>query len=381
MDIRDRKALAFSALQRLWVAYEPAYAENQWQKAFAFAALPEEQRTPGHWYRYQQDERGFIECGATGDEGAFHTELPSGIDPGSVIVVVRQEGFPSLFDRMKALIFEVEQDPGPGLHLLLEEMEELRGPSHTGRMKVEIASGGREALHGGIHELAGFLDSKLQQLSTEGLNRNRVTGVEVAALMLMTALVRNLADAVPPPPSNLLYKLFDPSGVLSLDEMTVRFIGDCFQAGMGEAACAALDQIRKGGDATLAIARDLQPGDMHPGLYLDSYYACLQQAGIRFLAARWGWLGAVMSAGREDGARGRFEKRGNAAEEKFVRTNMALLYAVQDLDGSRYREKQRAIREAREAGMPAQAEAVLFNVFDSQMFYPKALRDVLSENA
>jgi hypothetical protein len=120
---------------------------------------------------------------------------------------------------------------------------------------------------------------------------------------------------------------------------------------------------------------------MHPGLYLDAYYAGLQQAGIRFLAVRWGWLSALMFGGLTDEDRERFTKRANSAEEKLVRMNSALMYAVQDLDGSRYREKQKVIREAREAGLAAKADAVLFNVFDSQMFYPKALRDVLNNGA
>ena len=57
------------------------------------------------------------------------------------------------------------------------------------------------------------------------------------------------------------------------------------------------------------------------------------------------------------------------------------MYAVKDLDGSRYRDQQRLIREARAAGDEKKADAVLNNVFDSQIFYPLALKDVMSKGA
>jgi hypothetical protein len=380
MEIWDRKALAFAALQRLWVAYEPEFAENQWQEAFAFGALSDQQRAPGHWYRHE-GQSGYIQYYAVGDQGEFHAELPAGIDQSSIVVIPRIEGIPSIYDRIKGLLLETSPTPGPAVQSMLDDMDELRGPAHARRIKFEISSGGSESLHAGKDALIGFLNDKLQKLSTEGLGQSRITGFEVAALMLLDSLSRQLAAATPAPPSSLIYKMFDPTGVPSLPEMTARFIADCFKAGMGQAASAAFDQIRKGGDGTLAAARDMTPGDMHPGLYLDAYYAGLQQAGIRFLAVRWGWLSALMFGGLTDEDRERFTKRANSAEEKLVRMNSALMYAVQDLDGSRYREKQKVIREAREAGLAAKADAVLFNVFDSQMFYPKALRDVLNNGA
>jgi hypothetical protein len=57
------------------------------------------------------------------------------------------------------------------------------------------------------------------------------------------------------------------------------------------------------------------------------------------------------------------------------------MYAVKDLDGSKYREQQQAIRDARAAGDEKKAAAVLANVFDSQIFYPEALKDGMSKGA
>jgi hypothetical protein len=262
---------------------------------------------------------------------------------------------------------------------MIDDLDELQGPSHASRIKLKIAGEGVGLLR--EDAISSFLDDNLKKLSTEGLNQSGITGFEVAALMLLDSLVGQLAAAKPAPPSNLIGKMFDPTGVPSLPEMTSRFIHDCFKAGMGGAADAAFEQIRKGGDATLAAARDMPVGNMHPGLYLDSYYAGLQQAGIRFLAVRWAYLSALTFAGLQDEERKRFEKCANSAEEKFVRTSTALMYAVKNLDGSRYREQQREIREAREIGAAEKASALLFNVFDSQMLYPKALRDVLNGGA
>lgn len=65
----------------------------------------------------------------------------------------------------------------------------------------------------------------------------------------------------------------------------------------------------------------------------------------------------------------------NAVEEKLVRCETAIMYAVKDLDGSRYREKQQAIRDAKAAGNDDAASAVLKNATDSQLFYPNAVKE------
>jgi len=176
----------------------------------------------------------------------------------------------------------------------------------------------------------------------------------------------------------LIPKMFDGSGVSSLPEMTARFIHDCYAAGMGNAASQAIDDIRVGGDATLEASRSLQPGELDPGVYLDTYYAGLQQAALRFLAVRWGWQSVLVFAGLSNEDRKRSEKRVNSAEEKLVRCQTALMYAVKDLDGSKYREQQQALRDARAAGDEKKAAAILSNVFDSVFFYPQALKEVMS---
>lgn len=343
--------------------------------------LPEELKTPGRWYQHEGD-RGYIEYYPSGDAGEFHAELPAGIDAASVVVIPKVAGFPSIYDRMKSLLMDTAAVRGEAnVQRMITDMDELRSAMHASRIKFMIAGEAFGSLASGKQAIADYLGEKLQALSTVELQRNRVTGFEAAAVMLLYSLFRKLVTATPTAPANLIPKMFDSSGVSSLPEMTARFIHDCYEAGMGDAANQAIDDIRIGGDATLAASRSMLPGDLDPGVYLDSYYAGLQQAALRFLAVRWGWQSVLVCVGLSDEDRQRAEKRVNSVEEKLVRCETALMYAVKDLDGSKYREQQQAIRDARAAGDEKKAAAVLANVFDSQIFYPEALKDGMSKGA
>jgi len=381
MDPFQRKALAYTALQRLWVNLDPESAEIRWQQEFAFMNLPDALKTPGTWYQHE-GEAGFIEYYPSGDAGEFHAELPAGIDPASIVVIPKVAGFPPIYDRMKGLLLETVAVQGEAnVQRMIADMDELRGSSHAGRIRSMISGDGFTALMAGKQAIADFLGSKLQAFSTVELQRNRVTGFEAGTVLLLYSLFRQLVTASPAAPANLFPKMFDPSCVPSLPEMTSRFIHDCFAAGMGEAANQAIDDIRIGGDATLAASRALLPGDLDPGIYLDSYYAGLQQAALRYMAVRWGWQSVLVFAALSPEDRQRAEKRVNAVEEKLVRCETALMYAVKDLDGSRYRDYQHSVRDARAAGDEKKAEAILANIFDSQFFYPNALKEIMSNHA
>jgi len=74
----DPQARAYAALQRYYVLIDPGSAENGWQEEHRFAALPQAQRTPGHWYR-NAGEAGFIHYKLDGS-GQFHETLPAGVE-------------------------------------------------------------------------------------------------------------------------------------------------------------------------------------------------------------------------------------------------------------------------------------------------------------
>jgi hypothetical protein len=151
-----------------------------------------------------------------------------------------------------------------------------------------ISSGGRRALLGSALEdkrqdIAKFLSAELKQVSPDFLDRSWVTGFEVAALTLLDALAQQFAVTEPSPPPVPMEKMFDAWGLPSLQEMTERFIHECFLAGIGDIVEEALVQTRKEGDTRLANARSMQPKEpdfeeMQVAEFLDSSYAELQQA-------------------------------------------------------------------------------------------------------
>ncbi len=149
----------------------------------------------------------------------------------------------------------------------------------------------------GKQAIADYLAEKLKAFSSVDLQQNKVSGFEAAAVMLLYSLFRQLVTATPPAPANLIPKMFDPTGVISLPEMTSRFIHDCFAAGMGDAANQAIDDIRIGGDATLADARAMQLGDLNPSVYMDNYYAGVRRAALRFLAVHCGLQSVLVWGG------------------------------------------------------------------------------------
>jgi hypothetical protein len=377
----QRKALAWGALQRFWVTVDPESAEIRWQEEFAFMNLPAELKTPGSWFRHQ-DDTGYIQYYPSGDAGEFHEQLPAGIDPASVVVIPKVSGFPSAYDRLKGLLLDNVAALGEGnVQRMIADMDELRSPGHAVRILRTIAGDSMDARKSGRQAVADYLAQKYQALSTVDLRENKATGFEAAALILLHSIHQQLMAADPPPPATLFSKMFDVSGVRSLADMVARFIHDCHKAGMGAAVSQAIDNIRIGGDGTLEAARSSLQGELDPGVYMDFYYAGLQQAALRFLAARWGWQSVLTFGGLSDEDRQRAEKRLNSVEEKFVRCEWALLYAVRDLDGSQYREKQQAIHEARAAGDQEKADHILRNVFDSWCYYPRAVKEVMSKGA
>ena len=377
----QQQAFAYTALQRLWVTLDPASAELRWQQEFAFFQLPDALKAPGHWYRHQ-DSSGYIHYLPSGDAGEFLTELPAGLDPASVVVIPRVSGFPSIAHQMKTILLATVAVQGEAnVQRMVADIDELKSATHAGRVKSLFAGEGFSLQVSGKEAVAAFLAQQSQAFSTSELQANRVTGFEAAAVMLLHAIHRQLLTASPAPPANLFSKMFDPTGVTSLPEMAARFIHDCYASGMADAVDQAIDNIRIDGDATLTASRALPQNGLDAGVYLDSYYAGLQQAAVRYFAVRWAWQSVLVVAGLSGQQRQRAEKRVNAVEEKLVRCETAIMFSVRNLDGSRYREQQHQIRDAKAAGDDKKAAALLANAFDSQLFYPEAVKAGMLQSA
>ncbi len=81
----EGKVHRYNAYLRLYVALSPQHGELGWQRTQWFEALPEEQKQPGHWYRYEGFE-GLTEVRVDGS-GEWHKDgkLPQGVDPKTVV--------------------------------------------------------------------------------------------------------------------------------------------------------------------------------------------------------------------------------------------------------------------------------------------------------
>lgn len=376
MNPWDPPALVYAALQRFYVLEDPASAEKAWQQRHRFDALPKELKTPGCWYRYE-GEAVFIEYKPDGS-GQFHQRLCEGIDPQSVVVIPMGSKIPGLLDRLTGMLRICSPD---GLtaqaQLMIDDLTALADSKHAATVARQVSGDAFSLFPSGVAALLEYLDQKLDWMAGEGIGNSKVTGLDVAAMFLMNSVAHQITSGSEAPPLALLYKMFDSSGVPSLAEMIARSIRDCFAHGLGEKAIAAIKEVRKGADGTLKVARERIPEWQHPGVDLDRYYNALHQAGIRFLAARWGYQSANVVGSLSAADRAEFDKRVNTAEEKLVRVATALFYAITDLDGTRLREKQGLIRELRAAGKANEVDRVLGDLIDSQLFYPPYLRNIL----
>lgn len=260
---------------------------------------------------------------------------------------------------------------------MIDDLTALADSKHAATVARQVSGDAFSLFPSGVAALLEYLDQKLDWMAGEGIGNSKVTGLDVAAMFLMNSVAHQITSGSEAPPLALLYKMFDSSGVPSLAEMIARSIRDCFAHGLGEKAIAAIKEVRKGADGTLKVARERIPEWQHPGVDLDRYYNALHQAGIRFLAARWGYQSANVVGSLSAADRAEFDKRVNTAEEKLVRVATALFYAITDLDGTRLREKQGLIRELRAAGKANEVDRVLGDLIDSQLFYPPYLRNIL----
>jgi hypothetical protein len=376
----DPQARAYAALQRYYVLIDPGSAENGWQEEHRFAALPQAQRTPGHWYR-NAGEAGFIHYKPDGS-GQFHETLPAGVDPNDVLVIPANARVPSMFDYLTGMLRGlVRTETSPEVKAMIADLTELSSPGHASRLAREVAGEGAELVRAGTDAVLSYLDQRLARMAGTGLVSSKVTGFDVAGMMLMNAVAHQVAAAKDAQETTLFRRMFDPSGVPSVAEMAARLIHDCFAQGRGEQVGIAIKAVRKGGDGTLQLAREQRPDGEHRGLDLDGYYDALQQAGIRFLAAWWGHQSALQVSTLSESDRATMEKTANAVEEKLIRVKTALMYAIKDLDETRLREKRALIGDFVAKGQPDQADLVLFDVIDSQLFYPPWFRAVLKDTA
>lgn len=364
-----------NAMMRFYVSHSPAAAEAIWQSRQQFERLPEEKKQFGHWYRYP-GPGGLIEVRTDGS-GQWHANdsLPEGTDPSLVVDVPAGEPVPTLMDTMAAIVREYPKEVPEAAQVaaIPDRFEDLGLPDRAMRMVM-----GFQQTLASIPADAGkqlqWLHHTSRQMVEEDLVAGKVTGDEVAGVLVITAIGEAIGPANPK--CAAILKMITGWKVVALDELAMAFVEGCWHFGMVDTATTALDAVRSAGEDRLQTALEgaylNEPGER----VLDIYYAMLLQAIPYFLAASNGYYKLSHAKLGPDDLRV-FKKKANTAEEKLVRLMTALQYAVTDVDLSRFEELRARVRAALAAGDKDKADSMVRNVVDLEFFYPPAFKAIL----
>jgi hypothetical protein len=366
----------YSAYLRLYVEWTPEHGESAWQQTQQFEQLSQEQKMPGHWYRYEGED-GLIEVRAD-RSGEWHGDgkLPEGVDAASVVVIPRGRPVPGLQDRLVAMLEGLPKD-APN-HVEIAEMIAMVRDLPSATRAQRLVKNFQRTL-ASVPAVAGeqvrFLRQASQQMVMKDLLAGRVRGYDVAGVLLIAAI----AEAVAATDAQMCVAMMTKAAGLEVRELAesgARVIDDCWWRGMPEKVTAALDSLRRTGEGIIRSAQEgLYPED-HPEMLLDIYYASLLQAVPYMLAAEEGYHKLTMAPKLSQEDKERFAHKAETAEEKLVRLDEALLYAALDVDLSRLRGKQAEIQALVKTDHE-KAEALAFETINLQFFYPLNFKSVL----
>jgi hypothetical protein len=380
VDGAVRGAHPYSAYLRLYVEWTPEHGESAWQQAQQFEQLSQEQKMPGHWYRYEGED-GLIEVQAD-RSGEWHGDgkLPEGVDAASVVVIPRGRAVPGLQDRLVAMLEGLPKE-APSDTANRAEIEEMIAmvrdlPSATRAQRlVKNFQKTLASVPAVAEEQVRFLRQASQQMVMKDLLAGRVRGYDVAGVLLIAAI----AEAVAATDAQMCVAMMTKAAGLEVRELAesgARVIDDCWWRGMPEKVTAALDSLRSTGEGMIRSAQEGRYPEGHPEMLLDIYYASLLQAVPYMLAAEEGYHKLMMAPKLSQEDKERFAHKAETAEEKLVRLDEALLYATLDVDLSRLRGKQAEIRALVKTDRE-KAEALAFETINLQFFYPLNFKSVL----
>ena len=369
------KSHRYNAYLRFYVAWSPQSAEASWQEAHRFDCLSDDQKQPGHWYRYAGSP-GLIEVQAD-HSGEWHSDgkLPGDVDPASVIEIPAFEAVPTLQEEMASILNSVPCTTQT--QEMLTVLRDLPTPDRAARLAKNFQNV-LLTVPAVAEEQLRFLRQASQQMVGTELLAGKACGYDVAGILLIAAIAESVASTDPQTCSAMLSKAATLE-VGAMAELGSRVIQDCWWRNKQQEVTAGLDALRSQGEKTIQSARQGLYPEGHPELILDVYYGSLLQAVPYLLGAEEGYhkLTCAPSLTSDDAAR--FAHKAETAEEKLVRMRTALLYAAQDADLSRLHAKQAEIAVLRAAD-PAKGNARVNEIIDLEFFYPPAFRSVLWGN-
>jgi hypothetical protein len=375
-NVTGDKAHRYSAYLRLYVAWTPESAETAWQDMHRFERLGDEQKQPGHWYRYA-GSAGLIEVTPDGS-GQWHQDgkLPDGVEPAAVIEIPAAEPVPTLLDEMLAILKRVPKTAPHHAETveMIQVLKDLPTPERAARLVKNFQST-LATVPASADEQIRFLRQASQQMVGTELLTGKVRGYDVAGVLIVTAIAEAMAAADPQTCSAVLTKAAAQE-VGSLAELGSRVMQDCWWRKMEEKVTAGLDSLRSEGERIVRSAQQGVYPEGHPELALDMYYGGLLQAIPYLLAAEEGYHKLKHAPNLTEDDRGGFAHKSETAEEKLVRIRTALLYAAQDVDLSRLRGKQAEVRELLRTDRQ-KAEALVSEIINLEFFYPLNFRSVL----
>ena len=366
----------FSAYRRLYAALSPEEGETAWQEAHRFDRLTNEQKQPGHWYRFE-GQTGLIEVQAD-RSGEWHADgkLPDDVDPASVIEIPAGAPVPSLLDEMVAILSAVP-DTAPN-HAEIQEtityLKDLPTPDRAARL-VKSFQKTLATVPATAEDQIRFLQQASQQMVGKELLAGKACGRDVSGVLMIAAIAEAVAAM---DPSTCVKMIVKSAGleVGSCDELGSHFIEDCFWRGMQDQLVTGLDSLRSQGESIIRSARQGLYPEGHPELVLDIYYGGLLQAVPYLLAAEEGFHKQMLAPNLSNDDRDTFAHKAETTEEKLVRMNEALLYAAQDVDLSQLRRSQAEVRWLLQKDA-AQAKARVHEIIDLEFFYPPNFESVL----
>lgn len=365
----------FNAILRFYVSRMPEASEAAWQRYEQFEHLTPEQRQPGHWFRSPDGD--VIETRADGS-GQWHADgvVPANVDPKMVVLLPAGVVYPTLMDKMAAIIGEIPKDaPGyPQIAAILQGLRQLSAPDRPKMMATSFQKA-LAAVPMDAEKQLRFLKGASQQMVQEDLLAGKATGDEVSYVLMIAALAETIGAANPG--FSALMKTLASWNVTGLDELASRFIDGCWQFGMKDKVIASLDLMRSNGEATIQVARTGPYKDIAAERVPDIYYGVLLQSVPHLLGANNGYFMVSHSPGLSADDLELYSRRANTSEEKLVRVVTALKYAMGDVDLSRLREKQGMVAAALGDGNTDAAKAIVNGALNLEFLYPPIFLPVL----
>ena len=368
----------FNAYLRLYVAVTPESAEQSWRQAKCFDAIRPEDRTPGHYYRFHDDDS-LIEFKPDGS-GQWHPadQLPDGFDPARVVDV---PAFPvkSLRDELLSLLNGALENSSD-CEQITEKIAIISNLSMPERA-ARLLAGFRGALQQVPETVAAkmqFLEQAASQMVGRELPAGKVHGRDTAGVLFISALAKQLAAL------NEKVCLAILAGLLkvqagSMEELGAIMMNECWHLNLKPQVSEALSQLQSSGNGIVKQAQEGAYPDGHPEYCLEIYYGGILQAIPYLLSAQDNYFYLRNASNLTEDEQEIYAQRQEATEERTVRLNNVLLYAAQDVDQSRLRAKQVYIRSLMKTDTQ-KAEEATRQAIEFEFFYPRNFRSVLIGN-